>query len=103
MFSPAKRMSPLPEQRALAGAVRTDQAMDLANLQREVDSVGDVQAAKMLVQLAKLEQRHQLALWVRRAASRPSQFIAPRTRPFGAMRTVSTSSTPMKMSAYWLP
>ncbi len=43
---------------------------------REVDGVGDVQAAEMLVQLAQLEQRHQLALCVRRAASRPSQFIS---------------------------
>ena len=38
------------EQRALAGTVRADQAMDFAGLEREVDRVGDVQAAEMLVE-----------------------------------------------------
>ena len=62
MFSPAKRMlaaaglvlaEDQPEQRALAGAVRTDQAMDFAGFEREVDVVGDVQAAEMLVEPVK--------------------------------------------------
>ena len=92
-----------PKQRALAGAVRADQAMDLAGLEREVHGVSDVQATEMLVQLAQFEQRHQPALRAKRAASRPSQFITPSTSPFGAIKTVSTSSTPMKTSAYWLP
>ncbi len=38
-----------PEQRALSRAVRADQTMDLAGFECEVDRVGDVQAAEMLV------------------------------------------------------
>ena len=71
------------EQRALAGAVRTDQAVDLTGFEREVDRVGDVQTTEVLVQLAKFEQRHQSSPRLRRAASRPSQFMTPSTRPFG--------------------
>src|SRR5882757_5901233 len=92
-----------PEQRALAGAVRTDQAMDLALFEREVDRVGDVQPAKMLVEAFEFEQRHQRLPSLPRVARRESRFMTASTSPFGAISTVSTSSTPMNTSAYWLP
>ena len=91
------------EQRALAGAIRTDQAMDFAGFEREVDRVGDVQAAEMLVEPVKFQERHQASPLLRRAASREIRFMAPSTSPFGAISTVSTKSTPMNTSAYWLP
>src|SRR5260221_5231507 len=92
-----------PEQRALAGAVGADQAMDFAGFEREIDRVGDVQAAEMLVQTAKFEERHQASPFPRRAVSRACRFMTASTSPFGAIRTVSTNSTPMNTSAYWLP
>ncbi len=92
-----------PEQRALAGAVRADQAMDFTGFEFEVDRIGDVQAAEMLVQTAQFEQRHQTPPLPRCTTSRERRFMAPSTSPFGAISTVSTSSTPMKTSAYWLP
>src|SRR3954466_4142564 len=90
------------KQRALAGAVRSDQAMDLARLQRKVDRIGDVQAAEMLVQRAAFQQRHQGNSRLR-ITSREIQLNTPSTSPFGAISTVATSSTPMNTSAYWLP
>ena len=91
------------EQRALAGTVRTDQAVDFAGFQREVDRVGDVQATEVLVEPVKFEERHQASPLPRRAASREIRFMTPSTSPFGAISTVSTRSTPMNTSAYWLP
>ena len=49
------------EQRALACAVRADQAMDLAGRQREIDISRDVQPAEALVELARFQKRHQAA------------------------------------------
>src|SRR5260221_6502595 len=92
-----------PEQRALAGAIGTDQAMDFAGFERKVDRIGDVKAAEMLVEPAKFEERHQASPLLRPAASREMKFMTARTSPFGAIRTVSTSSTPMNNSAYRPP
>src|SRR6266852_4466695 len=47
------------EQGALAGAVRPDQAMNLAVVEREIDVGRNVQAAKMLVETAGFENGHQ--------------------------------------------
>ncbi len=59
------------EQGALARAIGTDQAMDFAGLQREVDIGRDMQSAEALVELARFQKRHQAAPRLeRRAASR---------------------------------
>src|SRR6202453_5160702 len=46
------------EERTLACAVRTDQAVKLARLEDTVDVGGDLEAAEALVELAGLEERH---------------------------------------------
>ena len=46
------------EERAFACAVRTDQAVHLTGLQREIHIAGDMQAAKVLVQLAGFQNGH---------------------------------------------
>ena len=50
------------EERALACAVRADQAVKLARLEHKVDVGGDLEAAEALVELAGLEQRHHAGL-----------------------------------------
>src|ERR1700716_959277 len=47
------------EQRALGGAVRPDQAMKLAVVERKIDVGRNVQATKMLVETAGFENGHQ--------------------------------------------
>src|SRR6476661_179370 len=46
------------KERALACAVRPDQAVKLARLEHKVDVSGDLEAAEALVELASLEERH---------------------------------------------
>ena len=54
------------EERALACAVRADQAVKLAGLERKVDVGGDLEAAEALVELAGLEERHHAVSRARR-------------------------------------
>ena len=54
------------EERALARAVRPDQAVKLARLEHKVDVGGDLEAAEALVELARLEERHHAVSRARR-------------------------------------
>src|SRR5258706_3682874 len=90
------------EQRALAGAVWSDQAMNLAILKRKIDVGCDVQAAQMFVETAGFENGHQADSFDPRR-SRPASLAEVTISPSGAIRTVTTSSSPITTSAYWLP
>src|SRR3981189_1383144 len=82
------------EQGALAGAVRPDQAMYLAVVERKIDVCRNVQAAKMLVETAGFENGHQARpLDPRR--SRPASLAEVTISPPGATRTLETSRTPI--------
>src|ERR1700687_2165470 len=90
------------EQGALAGAVRPDQAMKFAVVERKIDVCCNVQAATMLIETARFENGHQAcSLDPRR--SRPANLAEVTISPSGAIRTVETSSSPITTSAYWLP
>src|ERR1700722_1242700 len=91
------------EERALACAVRSDQAVKLARLKHKVHVRGDLEAAEALVELAGLEERHHAGSRAPRRNSRCGRYASARMRPSGASNTVTTSSRPITTSAYWLP
>ena len=89
------------KQSTLAGAIGADQAVQLALFQREVDVRGDVQPAKVLVEVMGFEQRHQTrSLRPRQRRTSPAPLTI---HPSGAASTVTTSNSPITTSAYWLP
>ena len=76
------------DQRALARAVRADQAEPLARLHLEIDAVERDEAAEALADIVDVQQRaHDCLRARRRSCTRP-------TRPLGAMMTKTTSSRP---------
>src|SRR3984885_611793 len=91
------------EERTLACAVRTDQAVKLARLEDKVDVGGDLEAAEALVELAGLEERHHAGSRAPRRNTRCGRYASARMRPSGASNTVTTSKRPITTSAYWLP
>ena len=104
------------EERALARAVRPDQAAQLALLDREVDTVDRAQAAEVLLEPARLQDRghrSRSGRWKRDGLARGRDPLqSPRSRSFfqtvtnnpsGANSTTTSSMTPITISAYWLP
>src|SRR5262249_22627546 len=106
------------EQRALAGAIRADQAVDLAGADCEVDARHGGQSAKTLGYAFDFDQRHDqdsfdckrpaFAMTAPSSGRRPRHRSAtslpiPSTKPCGASITVASSSAPISTSAAcWL-
>src|ERR1700722_6871741 len=91
------------EELSLACAVRSDQAVKLARLEHKVDVSRDLKAAKALVELPGLKERHHAVSRARARNSRPGRNASAMMSPSGARSTVTTRSTPIATSAYWLP
>src|SRR5512143_812915 len=75
------------DQRALSGAVWTDEADALALLYFELDTIKRNEASEALADIADVKKRGHLLLRARRSCNSP-------TRPFGAIMTNATSSSP---------
>ena len=97
------------EQRALAGAVRADQAVDLACSTARSTSVDGEKATEALADFCDLQQRRSSSASFgdtsgARGAARARQRARPSRRrsPLGTNSTVATSSAPIRISAAFL-